>query len=119
MLGAEHPDTLISVNNLASVLWDQGKYEAAEEMHRRALEGREKVLGAEHPDTLISVYHLAYLFHIQKRYSEASLLYLRASEGFSKTLGPDHPTTLKCSRHHSSMIYEMESQDRDVRYSKP
>ena len=30
----------------------QGKYEAAEEMNRRALAGYEKVLGAEHPDTL-------------------------------------------------------------------
>ena len=32
-------------------------------MHRRALEGREKVLGVEHPDTLTSVYCLAYLLH--------------------------------------------------------
>ena len=31
VLGKEHPDTLTSVSNLASVLRDQGKYEAAEE----------------------------------------------------------------------------------------
>jgi hypothetical protein len=40
---------------MAGVLQLQGKYEAAEEMNRRALEGREKSLGAEHPDTLTSV----------------------------------------------------------------
>jgi len=38
VLGAEHPDTLGSVGNLASVLRDQGKYEEAEKMNRRALE---------------------------------------------------------------------------------
>jgi len=38
--GAEHPDTLTSVNNLALVLRDQGKYEEAEKINRRALEGR-------------------------------------------------------------------------------
>ena len=55
VLGEEHPDLLTSVGNLASVLGNQGKYEAAETLHRRDLEGREKVLGVEHPDTLTSV----------------------------------------------------------------
>ena len=41
VLGKEHPDTLTSVNNLASVLQGQGKHEEAEQMNRRALEGRE------------------------------------------------------------------------------
>jgi Tfp pilus assembly protein PilF len=43
--------TLTSVNDLALVFGYQGKYEAADEMYRRALEGREKVLGVEHPHT--------------------------------------------------------------------
>jgi hypothetical protein len=42
----------ISVSNLALVLQDQGKCEAADEMNRRVLAGREKVLGVEHPSTL-------------------------------------------------------------------
>ena len=52
MLGPKHPHTLSSINNLASVLDSQGKYEEAEVMHRRALKGSEKVLGPEHPLTL-------------------------------------------------------------------
>ena len=63
VLGNEHPDTLTSINNLASVLQDQGKYDEAEQMNRRALDGREKALGKEHPSTLTSVYCLAYLLH--------------------------------------------------------
>ncbi|KUL81717.1 hypothetical protein ZTR_09465 [Talaromyces verruculosus] len=71
MLGREHPDTLSSVNDLGLVLSRQGKcrninpmirrncahtrtkYDEAEAMHRRALEGYEKVLGREHPSTLL------------------------------------------------------------------
>lgn len=41
----EHLGMLTGVSNLALVLRFQGKYEAAEEMNRRALEGREKSLG--------------------------------------------------------------------------
>jgi hypothetical protein len=38
-LGREHPDTLTSVSHLGSVLERQGKYDEAEAMHRRDLEG--------------------------------------------------------------------------------
>jgi hypothetical protein len=37
VLGKEHPDTLTSMNNLALVLSDQGKYEQAEEIQRQTL----------------------------------------------------------------------------------
>jgi hypothetical protein len=37
-IGVEHPEMLRSMSNLALVLDQQGKYEKAEEMHRRALE---------------------------------------------------------------------------------
>jgi Tetratricopeptide repeat len=33
-MGKEHPSTLMSMNNLAMVLRNQGKYEQAEEMLR-------------------------------------------------------------------------------------
>ena len=59
VLGAEHPDTLGSVNDLALLLSEQGAYTAAEPLYRRALEGRETALGVAHPDTLTSVSSLA------------------------------------------------------------
>jgi hypothetical protein len=65
---------LVSVSDLASVLQYQGKYETAEEMNRRALEGHEKVLGVEHPFTFTSVYCLAYLLHTQRNYPGASVV---------------------------------------------
>ena len=68
---SEHPDTLMSMNNLAVVLDSQGKYEAAEEMYRRTLELREKVLGSKHPDTLMSMNNLAGVLDDQGKYDTA------------------------------------------------
>ena len=94
VLGAEHPDTLTSVNNLASVLRYQGKYDAAEEMNRRTLAGREKVLGVEHPDTLTSVHNLALVLRSQGKYEAAEEMNRRALVGYEKVLGVEHPHTL-------------------------
>jgi hypothetical protein len=94
------------------VLRGQGKYEAAEEMYRRSLTGREKVLGMEHPNALASVYNLAYLLHSQRQLQQASVLYQRALSGYQQTLGPAHPTTLACGSDYSLMLQEMENEDR-------
>ncbi len=86
--------TLSSLSLLALVLRYQGKYEAAEEMNRRALEGREKVLGVEHPDTLTSVSNLASVLRDQGKYEAAEEMNRRALEGREKVLGVEHPDTL-------------------------
>src|SRR5947199_10145231 len=80
-LGAERPNTLTNENNLAEVLRNQGKYEAAEEMNRRALEGWEKALGPEHPYTLASVDNLAGVLWNQGKYEAAEEMNRRASDG--------------------------------------
>jgi hypothetical protein len=51
LLGSEHPDTLISLNNLAHLYETQGRRREAEELFLRAVTGAEKVLGWEHPNT--------------------------------------------------------------------
>ena len=94
VLGREHPDTLISVSQLGSVLSRQGKYEEAEAMHRRALERREKMLGREHPDTLTSVSNVGSVLERQGKYEEAEAMHRRALEGYEKVLGREHPDTL-------------------------
>ena len=48
----------MSMNILALVLSNQGKYKTAEKMHRRVLELKEKVLGSEHPATLTNMNNL-------------------------------------------------------------
>ncbi len=94
MLGKEHPSTLTSMNNLASVLSRQGKYDEAEEMHRQAMALKETVLGKEHPDTLTSVYCLTYLLHQKKQYKDAEVFYHRAYAGYTALPKPS-PTKSK------------------------
>jgi hypothetical protein len=71
VLGKEHPSTLTSMNNLATVLRDQGKYEQVEEMHRQVLGLSETVLGKEHPSTLTSMNNLAIVLRDQGKYEQA------------------------------------------------
>jgi tetratricopeptide (TPR) repeat protein len=91
ILGAEHPDTLISVSNLASVLRHQGKYKEAEEMCRRALKGKENQKDSR---TLDSLSLLALVLRYRGKYEEAEEMNRRALEGREKLLGPEHPHTL-------------------------
>lgn len=42
VLGKEHPDTLTSMDNLASVLSRQGSYDEAERIHRQMLAQKER-----------------------------------------------------------------------------
>jgi len=93
VLGAEHPDTLVTVNNLALLYKSNGRYGEAEPLSRRALAARERVLGAEHPDTLVSVDNLASLYRAQGRYGEAEPLLLRALKASERVLGAEHPDT--------------------------
>ena len=94
VLGPEHPDTLNSVNNLASLLLRKGDYAGADPLVRRALEARERVLGPEHPDTLSSVDNLAVLLSSKGDYAGADPLVRRALEARERVLGPEHPDTL-------------------------
>ncbi|OCQ90985.1 hypothetical protein BCR12_04320 [Limnothrix sp. P13C2] len=93
VLGADHPDTATSLNNLASLYSSQGRYEAAEPLYRRSLEIRERVLGADHPHTALSLNNLAELYSSQGRYEAAEPLYRRSLEIWEQVLGADHPHT--------------------------
>src|SRR5436305_963589 len=93
--------------DLTPTYHQQGRSKEAEDINRRTLELRERVLGKEHPDTLMSIYWLAYLLQKRKRYDSSSVLYQRALLGYQKKLGLDYPTTLACSKHYSSLLGEM------------
>jgi tetratricopeptide (TPR) repeat protein len=54
VLGADHPDTLASRNNLAGAYESAGRLGEAIPMFEQALADRERVLGADHPHTLTS-----------------------------------------------------------------
>ena len=83
------------------------KYDEAEKLNWRALEGHEKEMGVHHTDTLTSSYLLAHLLHRQKQHSEARDFYQRACNGFRERLGSQHPTTVACCNHFLAMQQEI------------
>jgi serine/threonine protein kinase len=92
-LGQEHPDTLGTMEGLARVYWRQGRYDKAQLLFTKTVEGRRKVLGEEHPDTLYSMNDLAMLYYSQGRYTEAESLYTTMLQ-ISRTLLSDDVCTV-------------------------
>ncbi len=67
-----------SLNNLASLYQDQGKYTQAEPLYKRALARREKVLRLDHPDVATTLEIYAELLRMTNRDAEAANLEARA-----------------------------------------
>ncbi|KAK4246934.1 hypothetical protein C7999DRAFT_41647 [Corynascus novoguineensis] len=82
VLGEEHPDTLASITNLASIYGNQGRSKEAENLEVQVVEARKRVLGEEHPNTL------------NRRWKEAENLGAQVVEASKRVLGEEHPDTL-------------------------
>ncbi|MDP2134798.1 MAG: tetratricopeptide repeat protein, partial [Sulfuritalea sp.] len=65
LLGEDHPDTLTSMNDLASTLQAQGNLGGALELNKSVLASRRRVLGEDHPDTLTSMNNLASTLYVK------------------------------------------------------
>ena len=74
VLGAEHPDTLEAMGNLAVTFRNQGKWKDAEELEVQVLDMTKRILGAEHPDTLMAMANLAATFQSQEKWKDAEEL---------------------------------------------
>ena len=135
LLGANHPDTLSSRNNLALAYQAAGRLNDAIPLLEKTLTDRERLLGPDHPDTLTSRNNLALAYQATGRLNDAiplleKTLTTLASRNnlvldyqaagrlndaiplFEKTLtdrerllGPNHPNTL-ASRNNLVLAYQ-------------
>jgi tetratricopeptide (TPR) repeat protein len=67
----------------------QGRFDEAEKMYLRALQGYEKAWGPDYTSTLDTVNNLGVLYADLERLEEAEKMYLRALQGYEKTLGQE------------------------------
>ncbi len=87
--GPNHPDVATSLNNLANVYKDQGKYAEAADLYRRALANTEKALGPSHPDVVhIPALASPMCIRSQGKYAEATELYQRGARGPGESARP-------------------------------
>ena len=94
LLGAEHPDTLTSMENLARTYADMGDLNQAEQLEVHVLNMKKKLLGEEHPDILESVANLATIYSRKGKWNEAEQLEVQVLDMRKKVLGAGHPDTL-------------------------
>ncbi len=94
-LGAEHPDTLLTMKGLAKVLHARGEYAQSKKLLEQTLQVSKRVLGAEHPDTLKTMKGLASSLSTLGEHAEAKGFKEQVLEIQNKVLGAEHPDTLK------------------------
>ena len=97
VLVEEHPDTLASMNNLASTYGNQGRWKEAEELEVQVMETSLRVLGAEHPDTLATMNNLAFTLKGRGQDAESIKLMEKCVQLRTLVLGANHPYTLSSS----------------------
>jgi tetratricopeptide (TPR) repeat protein len=95
---------LVSINNLASLLKNQGKLGEAEPLYRTALTARRRTLGYEHPDTLDTLFNFANLLWAQGNTSEALDLFRQELDAVRRVLGEAHPRTQASLRNYTAKL---------------
>ena len=105
LLGANHPDTLSSRNNLALAYQAAGRLNDAIPLLEKTLTDRERLLGPDHPDTLASRNNLALAYQAAGRLNDAIPLLEKTLTDRERLLGPDHPDTLT-SRNNLALAYQ-------------
>jgi tetratricopeptide (TPR) repeat protein len=103
------------LNEQARQYLDQGKYDEAEPLLKRALAIREKALGPDHPDTAQSLNNLALIYQAQEKYAEAEPLYKRAIAIREKAQGYKHPDLVLVLTNYADLLRKMSRGDEAAR----
>ncbi|KAH8833277.1 hypothetical protein DL96DRAFT_718752 [Flagelloscypha sp. PMI_526] len=94
-LGLEHPDTLVSMNNLALTYSGLGRHPEALDLQEQGLRLRKQISGPEHPATLTIMDNLSQTYSELGRHTEALELSEQVFKLRKRILGPEHPDTLR------------------------
>jgi len=92
--GANAPDTLTGMHNLALTYWHLGRYDDAMSLGKRVLNASKEILGERHLDTLTAMGNLAATYRGLGRYDDAMSLEKRVLDASKEILGEKHPDTL-------------------------
>ncbi|MFN0131648.1 MAG: tetratricopeptide repeat protein [Phycisphaerales bacterium] len=92
-LGAEHPETLVSLINKAELLRARGKIAEAGPIYEKVCEVSRRVLGNDHRTTLTAVLNLGAYRGSQGRFDEAEALGTEAVEMSRRVHGAEHAET--------------------------
>jgi serine/threonine protein kinase/tetratricopeptide (TPR) repeat protein len=106
-LGPDHPDTLRSMNRLASIYYDLGQRAEALKLREETLGLCKAKLGPDHPDTLESMDSLAGSYANLGRHTEALKLQEETLAVRQAKLGADHADTLMSMNNLANRYYDL------------
>ncbi len=92
ILGEEHPDYALSLNNLALLYVYMARYKKALPLYKQALAINKKILGEEHPDYARYLNILGMLYSSLGNSKSAAVLFTDASERTLKYLSQTYST---------------------------
>ena len=98
VLGEDHRQTLMTLNNLGTFYHSLKNYKKAMEYYERDLKESSKKLGQNHPSTLMTLENIAIVYYELKEYGKAEELYQRTLEGYEAQFGKDHERTKDCAK---------------------
>ena len=108
-LGPDHPDTLDSMDHLATAYQAGDQLAKAVPLFEETLEKTKAKLGPDHPDTLASMNNLALAYYLSGQLAKAVPLYEESLEKSKAKRGPDHPNTL-ITMHNLARAYQASGQ---------
>jgi tetratricopeptide (TPR) repeat protein len=108
VLGADHPDTLTSLNNLAGVYTRQGKQEECLAILVEVLGVQQRKLGELHPHTLTTLGNCAICLQRLKRWSDAEAYSRQALAGWAAAPGDNALMLAQCRRQLAETLTALE-----------
>jgi eukaryotic-like serine/threonine-protein kinase len=110
-LGADDPQTLLAMHNLASSWAVLGRVDDALKLREEALVLRRAKLGADNPDTLASMNNLALSYGDAGRLTDALKLREETLTRFKAVEGSDHPDTLMAMNNLANAYFALNRYD--------
>gem|GEM_PF-378035 len=102
LVGTDHPDYALHLNNIAEFYRNTGQFEKSEKMHLTAIEKTIKVFGESNPTIAASYHNIGLLYTAVGEYTKAEEYCRKALEIKQRTYGTDNP---ECSDVMSSLAY--------------
>ncbi|MEZ4315727.1 MAG: serine/threonine-protein kinase, partial [Polyangiaceae bacterium] len=105
--GPDHPETAVSLHNLATALCAMGDCRAARPLFERAVTLSEKTIGPEHPGTAMTLSNLGNVLRRIGEHEAALSAHKRALAIKEKVLPPDHPSIASTLTNMGNVLFEM------------
>jgi tetratricopeptide (TPR) repeat protein len=109
--GPENHWVAYTLNDLANLYTEQGKYAEAEPLYQQALRILEQQLGLENPDAAETIHSFARYWEVQNNKREASVWYTRALAVREQALGAHHPKTSETRTRLIALLHSMDQHE--------